>query len=175
MNRFLLSFRKSYLYPLLIFFFVTNVILSIFFAIGLFGNIYIFTNVSKSMHPTIELGDLTMVKRQSIYSYKKNDIITFYAKNGDKVDIITHRIERLGGNVYITKGDSNTISDKNPVTPRQIIGKVIAIIPYIGYLVIALNSIAGKIFFIILPMIVIISIEVLYIQKTPSSCKTGSL
>ena len=98
-------------------------------------------------------------------SYRPGDIISFYAQYNGAQEIITHRIERLGGNVYITKGDNNNTIDSVPVVPRLIIGKVVAIIPYIGYWVMAVNSIAGKVFFIILPMLIIISTEVQQIKQ----------
>ena len=138
---------------------------SLFFAVGLFGEFRIFTNISESMHPTIVLGDLTVVKKNYMNSYRPGDIISFYAQYNGAQEIITHRIERLGGNVYITKGDNNNTIDSVPVVPRLIIGKVVAIIPYIGYWVMAVNSIAGKVFFIILPMLIIISTEVQQIKQ----------
>ncbi|KKQ36978.1 MAG: Signal peptidase I [Candidatus Roizmanbacteria bacterium GW2011_GWA2_37_7] len=163
---FLVSFRQTIYYPLFILFFFMNVALSVFFAVGLLGELKIYTNISGSMSPTIVLGDLTVVKKQYMNSYKPGDIITFFSNRNGKQEVITHRIYRMGGNVYITKGDNNITPDTQPVIPRLIIGKVIAIIPYLGYWVMAGNSLAGKVLFIIMPMFVIISTEVFKIKQS---------
>ena len=165
MTSLFLSFRKTLFYPLFVFFFFVNVSMSIFFAIGLWGKLHIYTNISESMYPTIELGDLALIKKQNMNSYKKGDIVSFYTNRFGKQEVITHRIDHLGGNVYITKGDNNSFADSEPLLPRLIIGKVIAIIPYIGYWVMAVNSAFGKLVFIILPMYIIVSTEMMKIKK----------
>lgn len=142
-----------------------NIALSIFFAVGIWGEFRIFTNISESMYPTIELGDLALIKKQNMNTYMPGDIITFYSNRFGKQEVITHRIDHLGGNVYITKGDNNSNVDSELLLPQLIIGKVIVIIPYIGYWVMAINSILGKVFFIILPMFLIITTEVIKINK----------
>lgn len=120
-------------------------------------NINFFTNISNSMLPEINTGSLTMVNK--LPEYIPGDIITYYAKINGKAAIITHRILWIGGNVYVTKGDANQVADREVVEPRLVIGKVIFIIPYLGYVMSFIKTPSGILSVIILPTVVIISTE----------------
>ena len=109
------------------------------------------------MFPTIRTSSLIITKSQP--SYEVGDIITFYAKINNKEEIITHRIYRLGGNLYLTKGDNNQAVDKDGVVGRLVIGKVIMIIPDLGYLINFTKSQIGVFVLIIFPTLLIIAIE----------------
>ena len=87
---------------------------------NLFGYTF-FEIVSGSMSPTIEKGDMILVKLDT--DYKVGDIISF--KEDDSV--ITHRIVEIKENSYVTKGDSNNTLD-NPITKDRIIGKTVKIV-----------------------------------------------
>lgn len=115
------------------------------------------------MSPLIELGSVVVVKSQP--SYQIGDVISYYAKIDDEVAIVTHRILDIGGNVYITKGDANALEDRELVRPRLIIGKVIYIIPYLGYLLDFAKSQSGKIISIIFPALLIVIIELRKIYR----------
>ena len=91
---------------------------------NVFGYSY-FEVISESMEPTIKVGDEIFIKLTN--EVEKNDIITFKADGG----IITHRLVRIDGNDYITKGDNNDSEDK-PITKNDIIGKVVFKIPFLG-------------------------------------------
>ena len=105
-----------------------------------------FINTGTSMYPTIDIGDLLIVKKED--NYYIDDIITF---KSDENIITTHRIIDTDNNTYITKGDSNNFIDGYQVTKNDIYGKVISIIS--NYQVF-LKSI---IYFIILLLIIIIN------------------
>ncbi|MCL4374911.1 signal peptidase I [Patescibacteria group bacterium] len=120
-----------------------------------------FTIRSNSMNPVLNTGSLIMVKNQPFY--QANDIISYYAKVNGRETIITHRIWRIGGNVYITKGDANQAIDREIVVPRLVIGKVILIIPIIGYLAAFIKSAPGSFIFITLPAAVFVTIELIKI------------
>ncbi len=117
-----------------------------------------FTIRSDSMHPAINTGSFIMVKRQD--TYQPGDIISYYAKINHREEIITHRIWKIGGNVYVTKGDANQAIDREIVVPRLVIGKVTLIIPVFGHVVNFIKSGIGSILFIILPAMVIIGNEI---------------
>lgn len=142
------SFRSSPIYPWFIFFFVSGCLLLRITSSEVLGY-RLFTNISSSMMPYIREGGLTMTKRQSVY--EPGDIIAFYRKSSGKETIISHRIIRTGGNVYLTKGDANAAVDETQVLPRLIIGKVILIIPLLGYLFAFIKSPLGFLLFIGLP------------------------
>ena len=78
-----------------------------------------------SMEPTIEISDVIIVKITK--DVKINDIISFIEND----EVITHRIISERDNQLITKGDANTGEDK-PVEKKNVIGKVVKIIPKFG-------------------------------------------
>lgn len=131
---------------------------------GFFG-VKMFTNRTNSMSPTITTGSLIFVKPSTTYAV--GDIISFYAGNEKKSDIRTHRIYQEGGNVYRTKGDANIAFDEKLVAPRNIIGKVIYIIPVFGYFFQFIKSTLGVALFILLPAIFIITKEIMRILSLP--------
>ncbi len=137
------------------------VFLVIIFSANIFGSWRSFTNKSDSMNPAIDRGSLTIVK--SFPKYNVGDAISYYAKNGDQEEIITHRVIDIGGNVYTTKGDANNVADRELVKPRLIIGKVVFIIPYLGYAIAFAKSLIGTWLCIIIPAMIILGSELIRI------------
>ena len=89
--------------------------------VNVFGYSY-FVVATGSMSGTIEVDDIIFVKITK--DVKVNDVVTFKNKDGD---IITHRLIKLDGSRYITKGDVNNVSDE-AISKDQIIGKVSLVI-----------------------------------------------
>ena len=88
--------------------------------IDLFGYSF-FSTKTGSMSPTIEKGDIVIVKIGE--QVQKNDIITYKKDNS----FITHRIIEIDGDSIIAKGDNNNTKDE-PITKHAILGKVCFII-----------------------------------------------
>lgn len=82
--------------------------------------------VSGSMSPTINVGDMILIKESK--NYDVGDIITF--KEDDS--FVTHRIVKKESNGFVTKGDFNNKNDNSIVTNDKIIGKVVHISPSLG-------------------------------------------
>lgn len=82
----------------------------------------VFSTATGSMAPTIEIGDIVLVKIGND-DVKEQDIITY--KKDEK--FITHRIIKIDGENIITKGDNNNTADKE-ITKDVIVGKVVSII-----------------------------------------------
>lgn len=80
-----------------------------------------------SMAEAINAGDCIIVKHTQ--SAKIKDIIT-YKQNSD---FITHRVIEIYNGTYITKGDANSAKDE-PIDQKQIVGKVVKILPNFGIL-----------------------------------------
>ncbi len=80
-----------------------------------------------SMKPTIKPGDWIILKTSK--DVKVNDIITY--KQGK--NFITHRVIETYRNSYVTKGDNNNSKD-SPIAQKQVVGKVIKILPKFGIL-----------------------------------------
>ena len=93
-----------------------------------------FTVLTGSMEPTINVGDLVIVKEINPSDIQSGDIITFGSLNSD--NITTHRVNEVinenGEIKYITQGDANNVQDPNPVQAEVLIGKVVKWVPKIG-------------------------------------------
>lgn len=96
--------------------------------------------VSGSMQPELNIGDIAIVKETDSLNLKERDIISF--REGESV--VTHRIEQLQLTdteiKYQTKGDNNNTVDQHLVESSNIEGKMIAKIPYLGYVLIFLQN-----------------------------------
>ena len=93
--------------------------------------------LSGSMEPTYHVGSLIYVKSVDYKDLKVGDAIT-YMINQDTV--VTHRIiEVLVDEAdpdtirYFTQGDANEVADGTSVHYKNIIGKPVFSIPYLGY------------------------------------------
>jgi len=87
--------------------------------INLFGY-SMFSTATGSMSPTMEIGDIVIVKIGE--QAKEKDIITYKKDN----EFITHRIMKIDGESIIAKGDNNNTQDEE-ITKDAIIGKVVFI------------------------------------------------
>lgn len=123
-----------------------------------------FVVLSGSMAPKFPTGSIVYSK--AISSYNINDVITF--KN-DSGQIVTHRITKIlkenSNVVYQTKGDANKIVDSTLVPQKNILGKIVFFVPYVGYLIDILKTPLGISLFIILPATMFIVYEIWNIKK----------
>lgn len=157
MNK-LIRFNLTQIYYTFVVVYIVFVFIVIFFSINIFDRYRFLTNKTNSMSPLINPGSITLVVKQS--SYTVGDIISFYALSDNKENIITHRIVREGGNVYITKGDANVAIDDTSVLPRLVIGKVHMIIPYLGMFISFAKTGIGLWLTILIPAIWIVGVEI---------------
>ena len=106
------------------------------FCIGVFP-VYPTVILTGSMEPGIHPGDVILVRKLS--SEEELDTLsagTVISYHRDKISI-THRIQEIredeaGNRQFITKGDNNASADAAPVSPNQIAGRVIRVVPRIG-------------------------------------------
>lgn len=120
-----------------------------------------YTIISSSMEPTINVYDVVLVRKTSVGKLKKGDIITFYSNNSYFGDTpITHRIVKKDSDNFVVKGDNNQNVDNDKVSPDNIIGKVILIIPSLGKLQFFLASKKGFVLAIIIPALIIITYDI---------------
>ncbi len=89
-----------------------------------------------SMEPTIAAGDLIIVRDTG--EYQKDDIIVYRSGNNS----ICHRIVETDGSTFVTQGDANSGKD-DPISRSQILGEVVLVLPYFGYLFNGLKSTPG--------------------------------
>lgn len=103
--------------------------------------------ISPSMVPTFYKGDLLIIKGTNFKDLKEGDVIVYDLKNAesnqclrwkketDRENIpIVHRIIAKRENYVITKGDNNPGPDPCEVNPDEIKGKMVLIVPKIGYI-----------------------------------------
>jgi signal peptidase len=121
---------------------------------------------SGSMAPAIKMGSLVIVKPAN--DYKIGEVITFGPYSKTKAPT-THRIYDIkvvnGQPVYITKGDANNAPDTREITKRDVVGKVLFSIPYLGYAVAFAKKPLGFALIVIVPAVIIIVDEIKNIYK----------
>lgn len=128
---------KKILNTLATFLVVTVVLLAILLVgVRLFG-LQVYTVLSGSMEPAYPVGSLIYVKSVDCKTLKVGDPITFLM---DENTVVTHRIievlvdEDDPGTVrYFTQGDANDLPDGKSVHCKNILGKPVCTIPYLGY------------------------------------------
>ena len=97
------------------------------------------------MKPVFKRGDLVIYRKVNHKnSVKKNDIIAFEKNN----EIIIHRVYQIVKNngkiYYITKGDNNGSVDTGKISKKDVLGKKVFSIPYIGYPSVLINDMFNK-------------------------------
>lgn len=113
---------------------------------------------SGSMEPVIKTGGIIVTLPSK--SYQMNDIVTFFYDNDEK-NLITHRIEvrkfdRSGQAIYLTSGEANKTFDEREIMDKNIVGKVVLTLPYLGYFADFAKKPLGFILLIIIPATIII-------------------
>jgi len=107
---------------------------SLTFALGTSSPAYVVS--SGSMIPTLNVGDIIIVKdKDSFQTLQVGDIIVFHSPALDG-RVIVHRIYSIATDQYgvaiYTKGDNNYAPDAWVVRESHYIGKVIFTLPYLG-------------------------------------------
>jgi signal peptidase len=132
---------------------------------------------SGSMSPAIKVGSIVITQKSP--SYLPNDIITFNpggslqsAPREKNTNLVTHRIlfknypEGVGGPAsYLTAGDANEEFDRNEIKEDQIVGKVVATLPYAGYIADFAKKPYGFILLVIVPATIIIYEELKFLKR----------
>ncbi len=104
-----------------------------------------------SMSGSIEAGDAIIIEKSD--SYEVGDIITYFPA-GENTSV-THRLVRIEGDRYYTKGDANPSEDPDPVYASQIAGKVTGRIKRLGILIEWLRSWQGIAFLVAVGAVVV--------------------
>lgn len=117
---------------------------------------------SASMDPSLSQGSLIAVKAFS--SYQVGDIIVFHTTIfPGRVAIVAHRVVDQDNGVYTTQGDANQYPDLKFVNHQHIIGLIVWQFPVLGYVYQSLSGPLATLLFVILPALIIITIEIIKI------------
>lgn len=151
----------KFIYYIFIAFIVAIALLLIVSSFPITGNCKILMVLSGSMEPSIKTGSVVVVK--PVKDYKIGDAITFGPYSKKKAPI-THRIYDIkvveGQPIYITKGDANNAPDIREIQKKDIVGKVLFSIPFVGYAVSFAKQPLGFFLIIIIPAAIIIIDEI---------------
>ena len=137
--------------------------------------------VSESMLPTLNVGDIVIVQgvpaAQINATYTIGDIVVFRRPTpSDPECRIVHRavnkVQNSDGTWDITThGDNNPIGSNEKFNSKDLIGKVIARIPYIGNFVLFVNAI-GNFYYFVIVMIIVINVLVSVLFDTDEEKKS---
>ncbi len=119
--------------------------------------------LSGSMHPGMRVGDMVVVNSADADGVELGDVICFLDPGGDPNIMITHRVmsmEEGDERVFQTKGDANEEQDNYLVPASKLVGKMVFVIPFAGYLPAASKNSLLFLVTIILPASVLILDEV---------------
>jgi signal peptidase I len=130
------------------------------------GNYQVKIVQSGSMEPSIQTGSVIVIQPSA--SYALNDVVTFGADTAKDIPT-THRIVGLEGTpgklLFTTKGDANEEADTRQVPERDVIGKVLFAIPYVGFVLDFARQPIGFFLLIIIPATAVAIDEILNIWK----------
>ncbi len=107
--------------------------------------------MSGSMVPALRVGWIIIVKSVPAAQIRVGNIIVYHSTDPEIPDPIVHRVIKvnyINGTLYfLTKGDANPINDAqagfepaNGIPQARVIGKVVYVIPYLGYVVLFLKQ-----------------------------------
>lgn len=101
-------------------------------------------------------------------SYQAGEIIGYRPANGSGVT--THRVVGVSTNgitptTYQTKGDQATEIDRQRITAGAAFGRVAVAIPYLGYLLAAIQTTAGLMLLVIIPMTLLIGYQLQAVRR----------
>lgn len=158
---------------------VLRVILAVLVAtmLGLLwtGAIAVRTVLSGSMEPTIPTGAVVVTRAEAAYA--AGDVITF--RDGAEANVpTTHRIVEVlttGDTIsYVTRGDANETNDFVSVPHMRVLGKVIAYVPFVGYILDFVKRPLGLLLVVGIPAVVLITSETYKLITRARTNKTQS-
>jgi signal peptidase I len=129
------------------------------------------TILSSSMYPTVKPGSVVFIGPPD--NIHIGDIISFHEKSVLTGDLtgrtLAHRIVDRSGlsqnEAFVTKGDANDSSDPGYIYTKDIIGKVLFVIPYLGYVSYVSLTSWGLFFFIFIPCVVLVFSEIKHLKR----------
>ena len=119
--------------------------------------------LTDSMYPEIESGDLIICNTAEAEDIKVNDVISFFDPAGNGTSIVTHRVieivEEDGEILFRTRGDNNNTEDKELVPAENLVGIYKMRIAGAGHIAMFMQSTAGLIVCVVLPIILLVGYD----------------
>jgi len=140
--------------------------------VSLWGDTHYEPVYTGSMEPAIPVGSVVVIKPVNPETLKVGDIICFKVET-EYPKTVTHRIIGITSQGFITKGDANEDPDQWIVKKDNVVGRVVAVIPLIGYLTYFVRTPVGFILLIVIPATIMIIMEIRNIVKELKKKKTS--
>lgn len=136
--------------------------------------------LSGSMTPVMLPGDTIVVRSVSPNDLAVGDVVAFKDPGGKPDTLITHRIislEEGEERIFQTKGDANKAEDDFKVPASNVVGKLIFVIPFVGYLPEVSKNNNIFIFTVVLPagLIILDEIRTLILYNNPARARKVEL
>ena len=133
------------------------------------GGIFPLIVLTDSMDPVIQSGDLIVCHQADTSSLEVGDVIAFFDPAGNGTSIVTHRIieitEEDGALAFRTKGDANNTGDRLAVKADKVVGTFRFRIPNVGHVALFMQTTAGLIVCVFIPMLLLIAYELIRARK----------
>ncbi|MCE9652821.1 MAG: signal peptidase I [Nitrosarchaeum sp.] len=127
-------------------------ILIYFWPAQIYGNTHYIMLIGNSMHGTMESGTFIVAKPDP--QYYLGDIIAFI---NEKDLNVVHRIVEQTDDGFVTKGDNNPRNDPKVIPFDHVLGRVLFVIPYVGFTSLFLQTSTGMSIFGILMLTMFVS------------------
>lgn len=132
----------------------------------------LYTIISPSMTPNIDVYDVVFVMKKDPNEIQVGDVVSYYSTNSFfGTTPITHRIVEKyinpndGKPIFRTKGDANPVMDDEVILSENIIGTVRFVIPALGRIQFFLASKGGWFIAILIPALGIIIYDIIKLFK----------
>ena len=125
--------------------------------------------LTDSMLPLISSGDLIFCVTVEPEDVQVGDVISFFDPMGSGTAVVTHRVleimEKDGELSFRTKGDNNNAEDQVAVPEKNLVGLYKSRIPGAGNIAMFMQTTAGLIVCVVLPIILLVGWDVLRRRK----------
>ena len=122
----------------------------------------VYTVVSGSMVPTLEIGDVIIVEKVDAEKLRKGDIITFIGRGELAGKVVTHRIisEGVEDGKITTCGDANYgIADKTPIGPSDVLGRYVKTSVVLSLAYKTFRSKVGFALIVFIPLLILLIVQ----------------
>lgn len=128
--------------------------------------IAMYTIISPSMEPNINVYDVVVTQKiHDFNKIKEGDVITFISTStlGEGLTI-THRVKEVieteDDIKFRTQGDNNQVADSSLASSKNVMGKVLFKIPWIGHVQFFLQSKGGWLFALLIPAMIVVIYDI---------------
>ena len=139
------------------------------------GGIFPLIVLTDSMYPEIQSGDLIICRQASAEEIAVGDVIAFFDPAGNGQSIVTHRVVEVtnedGAPAFRTRGDANNTEDRLAVKADKVVGVYRTRIPGAGKVAMFMQSTAGLIVCVILPLLLLVGIDLLRSRRLEKARK----